>query len=424
MKKATTIDEILEVFAPEKYLKQSDENFYVDLYEKDLIRFVNALVKNKIPTKSFFIAGQSGNGKSTILNLLTTKYPKLNDKYEFLYISGKSVFDYENVDIIDVLLMIGNQLAQNDTNVATSYLKKLKKLQNVKDGDLEIEEITSSETSEKLDAKAYLNAKAGFFGMLKIGADFVSSYNRNDTMREDARKLFKVQKKELINLINDIVLEYKTSKNTSKELLIVIDDLEKKENTDKLFLEDLRSLNDINITKIITMPIHLRRTQTFADKEIWEFALKLNDFNDNPQNDDKKLLEEVILKRIENTNLIGVDVINTAITYSGGNLRQLIKLMHFAANEASAFDEIIILNKEMEYSIEFLQRGLSSPTMMMKTFLKDILDVKMPKEDNDDSLQKLGKAIKMGLVFAYFNGKIWYEINPIIKNVLKDYTAK
>ena len=37
MKKATTIDEIYSVFAPEKFLKPEDEEFYVDLYSKDLI---------------------------------------------------------------------------------------------------------------------------------------------------------------------------------------------------------------------------------------------------------------------------------------------------------------------------------------------------------------------------------------------------
>ena len=92
MKKATTIDEIYSVFAPEKFLKPEDEEFYVDLYSKDLKRFIQALLINELPTKSFFIAGQSGNGKTTILNLLSTKYPKRDNKYEIIYMAGKEVF--------------------------------------------------------------------------------------------------------------------------------------------------------------------------------------------------------------------------------------------------------------------------------------------------------------------------------------------
>lgn len=424
MNKAIDIDGIYSVFAPEKFLGKEDEKFYVNLYEKDLIRFTNALIKNQIPTKSFFIAGQSGNGKSTILNLLTTKYPELDKKFDVLYISGKEIFDYEDIDIIDILLMIGNQLALGNTSLEKEYLSKLKKLEDVKSGILQIENKESSNTSEDLEGTAYIKAGVRFFRMLKVGTDFISSYRLNNTMREDARKLFKIQKKELLDLINELVLDYKISKDTNKELLIIIDDLEKKANTDKLFLEDLRSLDEINMIKIITMPIHLRRTQTFNDKDIREFALKLNSFDDKPNEEDKKLLKQVITNRIENLSIIDINVIDKAIEKSGGNLRQLIKLIHFAAEEASAFDEKSITLKELDYSIEYLQRGLSSAVMMMKSFLKEILEDKMPKEDTQESLENLGKAIKMGLVFAYFNGKIWYEINPVIKETLISYTKE
>ncbi|MEA3352761.1 MAG: hypothetical protein U9Q33_02950 [Campylobacterota bacterium] len=421
MKKATTIDEIYSVFAPEKFLKHGDEEFYVPLYEDDLKRFVNALMKNEVPTKSFFIAGQSGNGKSTILNLLTTKYTKLESKYDFLYISGKEIFDYENIDIIDILLMIGNRLVLGDKDLEENYIEKLKKLEDVKNGSLEVVESTSSSADEQIQASAFLKAKARFFSMLSVGAEFTSSYRLNDTMREDARKIFKIKKRELIKLLNELITDYKVTKNLSQDILIVIDDLEKKENTDKLFLEDLRSLDEINLTKIITMPIHLRRTQTFNDKDIREFALKLNDFQGNENSNDKDLLSDVVERRIANKELIEDDVIKEAIEYSGGNLRQLIKLIHFAAEEASTFEEKKISMKELDYSIEHLQRNLSSAIMMMKNFLKEILDNKMPKDDTKESLENLGKAIKMGLVFAYFNGKIWYEVNPLVVKVLKSY---
>ncbi len=36
MKKATNIDEIYSVFAPEKFLKSEDLEFYVDLYSATL----------------------------------------------------------------------------------------------------------------------------------------------------------------------------------------------------------------------------------------------------------------------------------------------------------------------------------------------------------------------------------------------------
>ena len=46
----------------------------------------------KIKKKTFFIAGQSGNGKSTALNLLTKNHKQFDDLYNFKYIAGRSIF--------------------------------------------------------------------------------------------------------------------------------------------------------------------------------------------------------------------------------------------------------------------------------------------------------------------------------------------
>jgi len=370
MEKAGTIKEIYKAFASEKFLHKEDEAFYVDLYKRDLRRFVNELEENDIPTKSFFIAGQSGNGKSTLLNFLDIQYPSLNEKYELRYLSGKVIFQYADINIIDLFLMIGSHLIEENETLQKKYLKELNILQESHDGLLQIETVNAN-TKE---------AKAS----------------------------------ELIKIINEIILDYKLEHNNGKEILLIIDDLEKKENIDNLYLKELQHLNSINMVKIITMPIHLRRTQTFNSKDVREFALKLNE-------DDKKLLRKVIEQRIENLDLISSETIDKAIKYSGGNLRQLIRLIQLSANEADTFGATKIENKEINYAIEFLQRGLSSPTMLMQNFLKEILESKMLKTNTEENLQKLDKAIDMGLIFAYSNAKTWYEINPLIKDILKEY---
>ena len=61
--------------------------------------------------------------------------------------------------------------------------------------------------------------------------------------------------------------------------------------------------------------------------------------------------------------------------------------------------------------------------MNMKTFLNDILKDKF-YEDNSTNLTNIARATKMELVFAYFNGIVWYEVNPIIKNILSKYTKQ
>ncbi len=421
MKKAESIEEIYQVFAPEKYLQKGDEEFYVNLYNKDLQRFVNELIKNPIPSKSFFIAGQSGNGKSTILSLLDTEHPTIKTKYELRYLSGKELFKYNDINIIDLLLMIGANLIQESEVLQEKYFESLNKLQASHDGLLQIESTNTNNKTKEGKASASLGLNINFLNIFKTETTLETSYNENNALRETARKIFKTKESDLIRLINEIILDYKVAEGDSKDILLVIDDLEKKENIDALFLKELQHLDSINITKIITMPIHLRRSETFQSKDVREFALKLNNFDDDPNNEDRELLKEVVNSRIANPELIDNNAIDTAIKYSGGNLRQLIRLVQLSANEADTFGAIKIEDKEISFAIEFLQRGLSSPTMMMQTFLNEILKYKVLTSDTPESLQSLGKAIKMGLVFAYFNGKIWYEINPIIKEIIKDY---
>lgn len=421
MKKAETIKEIYKAFAPEKFLNKEDEAFYVDLYKRDLRRFVNELEENDIPTKSFFIAGQSGNGKSTILSLLDTRHPSIKEKYELRYLSGKVIFQYADINLIDLLLMIGSHLIENDERLQKKYFEELNKLQESHDGLLQIETVNTNIKEKEGNASASLGLEINFLNIFKSKGTLESSYKENDALRETARRIFKTKASELIKIINDIILDYKLQNNNDKEILLIIDDLEKKENIDSLYLKDLQQLDSINMVKIITMPIHLRRTQTFNSKDVREFALKLNHINGDSNQDDKRLLKKVIEKRIENLDLISSATIDKAISYSGGNLRQLIRLIQLSANEADTFGADKIDNKEIKYAIEFLQRGLSSPTMIMQTFLKEILETKTLRTDTNESLQKLGEAINMGLIFAYFNGKIWYEINPLIKDILKDY---
>lgn len=420
MKKATTIKEIYSVFAHEKFLKEDDKDFYVDLYGTDFKRFVIALKNNEVRSKAFFIAGQSGNGKSTVLNLLTTNYPDLKNDFEFNYIAGRTIFLYEDIDIVDILIMIGNALTKNNPELKAMFFEKLQKLEDIKDGILEESSISSDKLEENLGIKANIGIGTKFLSILKASVDLESSYKINEEIRNDARRFFKIKRKELIDLINEVISKYKILKDDGKELVIVIDDLEKKDNIDTLFLKDISLLNELNLIKIITMPIHIHRNETFPNSDVREFGLKLKTYDNQPTKD-IELLREVILKRLDNKDLITNEAINLAIEYSGANLRQLIKIIHLAAEEALTFESEIIEDKEVKEAINRLQRDYSSKAMNMKTFLNDILNDKF-YEDSDTNLINIARATKMELVFAYFNGIVWYEVNPIIRNILSKYT--
>ena len=422
MKKAESIEDIYDVFAPEKYLTKEDKDFYVNLYGDKLNRFITALKYNKINSKTFFIAGQSGNGKSTVLNLLTTNYSEIEEKYMFHTIAGRTIFFYKDIDIVDILLMIGNLFIKDNQTLKDKYFEKLKQLTEINDGSLE-ESVSSSQKSDtNTSVKAKMGVGAKFLNILKASIDFESSYRLNEEIRVDARRFFKIKRRELIELTNEIIFEYKKEQNHDKDLIIMIDDLEKKDNIDTLFLEDISLLNELNIVKIITMPIYLYRNESFPQADVREFGLKLKTFKGEEYSRDKNLLKEVISKRIKNQNLITQEAINTAVKFSGANLRQLIRLIHISAEHCLSFESLQITTKEIEDAIETLKLGYSPKVNNMKTFLTEIEETRN-YQDNSENLINIAKATKMELVFAYFNGIEWYELNPVIRDALEKYNT-
>ena len=105
LKKARTIEEAYQVFETQKPLNQDNKEFYVDIYHQDLLNLRKDLVLNLIPDKSFFVTGQSGNGKSTALNFLPDT--AIRKKYDVKYLNGRDVFKLDDIDIIDIILMVG-----------------------------------------------------------------------------------------------------------------------------------------------------------------------------------------------------------------------------------------------------------------------------------------------------------------------------
>jgi ABC-type branched-subunit amino acid transport system ATPase component len=428
MKKAQDIEGIYDVFEHDRALTPEDvDDFYVDIYKEEVNNFVTDLRFNKDKSKIFLIAGQSGNGKSSVLNTLTTKYKKIEENYEFHFISGKRIFIYDDIDIIDILLMIGNVLSRTSTKLSNAYKKKLQDLEDVKDGTLQESEQNINKQNNTLEANAKISLGANFFSFLKANASFEDGYKINEEVRQDARRFFTIKRMELVKLINEIISDYKQENNTNKKLVVIIDDLEKKDNVDNLFLKDLSILNEINIVKIITMPIHLKRNNHFGTAIVREFGLKLFDFHDNRQKNDNIVLQEIVRKRLDTSkNLIEDGVIDKAIEYSGANIRQLIKLIHLSALKALSFDDIDIVNKigddEITHAIKRLQLDMSSMVMNQITFLNEINTKKRHNNDSEEYLKSIAYCSKNELVFAYFNGVVWYGINPLAKEPLRIYS--
>ena len=422
MKKASTVNEIYNIFTSEHALSVNEGDFYIDLYGNSFKKFVISLKNPSSTNESFYIAGQSGNGKSTVLNLLTVNHPELYQQYDFLYLRGKEVFSQKDIDIVDIMLMIGNTIARKSESLQETYRDKLKDIADIKKGNFIVESTSSNHKKIETSSTASMHVGVKFFNILKSGIDFMASYKLNEAIRHDARRLFKVRRAELITLINEMLLAYKIEKNNDKNILIIIDDLEKIDDADSLFVNDMELLNHLDLLKIVTMPIYLYRKENIRYATVSEFSLKLQymDGRNNPAH--RLLLQKVIDARIADKQLITEDAIALAIENSSGNLRQLMRIISAASLDALLYEADKINKKNVEIALEDLGRELSPKVMQMLGFLNEIKENK-GHDDSEKGYENIARASKLQLVVAHFNGVVWYEVNPLIKNVIDIYNT-
>lgn len=421
MQKAKTLNDIYNNFEGNRPLSENEYSFFVDIYDKKLKRFIGNIKRNTNYQNIFFIAGQRGNGKSTILNNLKHKNDDFEKSYEIRHLQAKDLLNYNDVDIVDVLLIIGFDLIDNNTLDATKKTKledefkeKLQELEALNSGELEHVQSNTTNENENLKASVEVAAKAGFLSFFTAKSSLSGTYKTDENIRKEAKKIYKFKTKDLLNMINSLIKKYKLLSNTGKEILLIIDGLEKLNDIDEIFTEDIAILRDIECYKIVTMPVYLKETVDVNDVKAIDFTMEVDE---NGKIKNQNLLKDIILNRIQNKALITDEAINLAVEKSGGNLRQLLNIIQTASTEAmDIFETDKIDIDEVNSAIEVLRGQLASRTQMYSKFLNKIKDTHIIDTINDR--EELTVSLQSGLVFAYFNGRVYYDINPIIEENL------
>lgn len=421
MQKAKTLNDVYNNFEGNRPLNENEYSFFVDIYNKKLKRFIGNIKRNTNYQNIFFIAGQRGNGKSTILNNLKHKNSDFEKSYEIRHLQAKDLLNYNDVDIVDVLLIIGFDLIDNNIlgederkKLEDEFKEKLQELESLNNGELEQIQSNTKNESENLNASVEVSAKAGFLSFFTAKSTLSGTYKTDENIRKEAKKIYKFKTKDLLNMINSLIKKYKLLSNTGKEILLIIDGLEKLNDIDEIFTEDISILRDIECFKIITMPVYLKETVDVNDVKAIDFIMEVDESGKIKNQD---LLKDIILNRIENTSLITDEAINLAVEKSGGNLRQLLNIIQTASTEAiDIFETDKIGTDEVKSAIEVLKGQLASRTQMYSKFLNKIKNTHIIDTAND--IEELTIALQSGLVFAYFNGRVYYDINPIIEENL------
>lgn len=430
MQKCTNIEEIARAFDGQKPLSVAERDFYVSIYDDKIDRLRTEILINRIPTKTFYVCGQLGNGKSTALAFVPNE--KLEEKNSFLNIGCMDLIQEEDTDIVDLLLFVGLKVAEKG-GFSDEYFTQLNELKELNLGKLEQSSESTSDMDFNRGGKVDVGAKPSFFG-LSFGASLFAGYKINKNDRVKVRRIMHVDKTKLKELINTIIHNYEERMfRSEKSLFLILDDLEKikkAEDIESIFFSNIALLESLECPKIITIPLFaIRDYSTSSKPSLFNLTTRVtkNPLDEEEHTDEEveqniEALKNIILHRV-NAGLIAENAISEAVKMSGGNIRQLINIIYQAAISALNMQSSLIIKEHINKGVKNLKENLAMSAAnriyILSRIYKEYKQFTQPTIDDQISLNN---CIKETLVFSYHNGEPWYEVNPLIQNTVKVYS--
>lgn len=190
-------------------------NFYIER-EGDQYEEIKFDLLNKDGYNKLLFTGHLGSGKSTELNRLANDQ-EIKDRFLVVYYMVKSVLDILNLDHIALLISLG---ARSFEAAVDSKIKMDRHLLEKVLGWANTTKMIEKEDQELAGADVALGVKS-FFGK------FLLRLKREHQTRETIKEIFEPRLSDLINFINEIMDGVRLGLDAGKDLLIIIDDLEK-----------------------------------------------------------------------------------------------------------------------------------------------------------------------------------------------------
>jgi hypothetical protein len=407
-----TIGEL--VFDPSaKSVAGQDKGFYIDR-ENNPYDDIKALLISSRTFDKILFSGHIGSGKSTELNRLTND-PDIKSKFLVVKYSVKETLDIYKINYIDLLISIGTKVfieaVNNKVKIDKGLLKKLTEWKNTIKEKTKIKE-------EGAGVKPELKLSAFF-------ASFTTRLKLEHTTRESVRKLIEPRLSDLIELINSIVDTVKAGLPKEKDLLVIIDDLEKIPNIEdasKLYHDTGLYLTEPHCKIIYTVPIALHYSPKFKTIintfGINYFFPNIRLFHRDGNRDDKafEILKDFVYKRMDES-LIEEDALKSAIEKSGSVIRDMARIIRESCIKA-------LNRKRNKINADLINESISNlrndfGRMLSERYYRVLKKVRGDKMAGSEDIDM--ELLQNQSVLEYLNKERWCNINPIVLPLLEDW---
>lgn len=435
---AQNLDDI-EITLDQKALNETNyEDYYVVTKEArgedPTTKLIRKLDKYKEKDLKVLFSGFKGCGKSTELLRLKRQLEK---DYLVNIFSVREELDPNTLTISEILITIMRGLF-NFVKTHYQQIKLSPKLiQN-------LENWTKTIYTEEIDSKYYkgsleggLNTKIGFGKILNVFAKLGLEFNAGRKFEEITRKDVKKTLSELILNCNLVVFDIKDQlyKINKKNILFIIEDLEKVDLAiaEEIFYNYPKPLTALSCSIIYTFPIslvyHTKHTiiRDEFDENIILPMIKVHEKDGSQYNKGIGCITEIIFKRIDrDKNLIPAGLLKKLIELSGGCLRDLFRMIKSAAENALHREKEQIEKIDFQYCLNKMKNDYYNTIAFNERneiTAKEYYEILVDCHNSEDKKPIDTKGLidlKHNMSILGYNGDSWYDVHPVVKEILKD----
>lgn len=436
--KAIRLDQVYNHFNTEPLKVEDLEEYYVSAIEgrgdNPMFYIQNILENAHDKPIHLLFAGYKGCGKSTELNLLQKR---MQDKWLVVNFSVLKELDPVSLHYIELFIVTMEKLfeiaKEEELDISKEYLDSVSNWYQTK----EIQEIKEQyvDGGTEFGAGAELNIPffANFFSRLKASAKVSKSLKEALTQKVEPKL------SQLIFHCNALIREVRSNikKKGKTGLLVIIEDMDKLplDRAENLFYNYSQQLVELNVDVIFTYPIPLLYHPRFVSinnifDDTYELPMiKINERNGKPSQEGQAILRAIVARRMEMGLFKNPKVLEKMISYSGGCLRDLFRLIRQSALGAMALEKEQIGEKEFIKAYQKLKREYDNTIadkivngevqVEVEEYFNALVElVKDPakKPENTEAILDL----RQNLTILGYNGEGWCDVHPIVIDILKE----
>jgi hypothetical protein len=389
--------------------------FYVERPDNPLDELKAHLLGSRRDEK-ILLTGHMGSGKSTELNRLAADQD-IQKRFFVVKYGVRDVLNIIDIEYLDFLLSFSAVLF---TRAVEGKIKFQPGTINRISGWIAFAKAEEG-ALQSLDAgKSMLDKVYNFFKSI------LSILAREVTLRQAVRQSIQRNISELVEVSNLTINQVRASLPSGRELLVIIDDLEKipdVERAERLFNQAGGYMIMPHCKIIYTLPIALyysvsfqQIVNTFSKPYFLRNIRVLERHSGQGVREAFDLLNVLLGKRID-LMLIDEEAQMEAFRMSGGVVRQLVRIMKDGTIKALARKRATIARDLISAAVIELRNEFSRELVARHYKVLDAVLTDQPIDD-EKTLRELYHA---RILLEYENGERWNAVNPIVAPLLERY---